>query len=96
MTSVDAQSPDGVEWHMGKHSPALCSACRPALTDCVCCAAYTTMNGSGKSSSKQHVIHDIGLEKLMKGRYVRVAITKLGTAWGASLWELQVYGRWLD
>ena len=61
---------------------------------------YTTQEGSGKPSAKQHVVHNADLlggrpPPAPTGRWIRVTLTELGTAWGVSLWEVRVYGRFV-
>jgi hypothetical protein len=57
---------------------------------------FTTKDGSGTPSAKQHVLHDVDVlgkrQRAPIGRWIRVTVTELGTAWGVSLWEVRVYG----
>eukprot|EP01043_Picozoa_sp_COSAG02_P019362 COSAG02_NODE_928_length_15853_cov_9.053574_15_plen_106_part_00 len=61
---------------------------------------FLTQNGSGKPTAKRHVVHNADLlggrpPPAPIGRWVRVTLMKLGTAWGVSLWEVRVYGRFV-
>ena len=61
---------------------------------------FATQHGSGEASSEKHIVHDIVIDQSRQaprahGRFVRININQLGTAWGASLWEVQVYGHWI-
>ena len=61
---------------------------------------FSTKNGPAKPTAKQHVVHDVDLlggrpRPAPIGRWVRVTLMELGTAWGVSLWEVRVYGRFV-
>ena len=61
---------------------------------------FSTQKGSGKPTAKQHVVHNADLmggrpPPTPTGRFIRVTLTELGTAWGVSLWEVRAYGQFV-
>ena len=47
----------------------------------------------GRATGQERLADAVDASKT--GRFVRLTITQLGTRWGASLWEVRVFGMWL-
>jgi hypothetical protein len=56
---------------------------------------YSTSSSTAErkvdTTAKQHVVHTIGIAQ-QEARLVKLVMTKMGTAWGASLWRFDVLG----
>jgi len=47
----------------------------------------------GRATQQEKIDDDVNESK--QGRFVRVTIKALGTPWGASLWEVKIFGMWV-